>query len=389
MFTNSSNILFGDIYKGKKVLVTGHTGFKGSWLCLWLVNLGAEVIGYALESETNPSLFNALGLENRMKSIYGDIRDEEHLFSVFYDHQPEIVFHLAAQPLVIRSYQETRSTYEINVIGTVNLLEAVKNTPCVKTVINITSDKCYENREWVYGYRENDPIGGFDPYSASKGAAELVTSSYRNSFFNIEQYGITHNISLASVRAGNVIGGGDWSQDRLIPDCVKALANGERIIIRNPFATRPWQHVLESLSGYLHLGAAMMLNPHEYAQAWNFGPDDNAVLNVENVVADVIETWGEGEYTVMPDVYFHEANLLKLDTSKASINLKWKGTYSAKKAIFETVDWYRHYYNGHSMHEYSLVQLNSYIKAAKEAEIIWSIDNYEKTFSEKTTRTAF
>ena len=255
---------FKNFYTNKKILITGHTGFKGSWLTLWLTELGAEVIGYSLEPPIKPSLFEVFNLKNRIIHIIGDIRDEEKLKDVFKEYKPEIIFHLAAQPLVRLSYQEPKLTYETNVIGTLNLFEGVKEMESVRVVINVTSDKCYENKEWVYGYRENDPMGGYDPYSSSKGCTELLTAAYRNSYFNPKDYGKTHQVSLASVRAGNVIGGGDWQVDRLVPDCVKALSKGETVKIRNPHAIRPWQHVLEPLSGYLFLAMRMWEEPTKY-----------------------------------------------------------------------------------------------------------------------------
>jgi len=274
------NTLFNNIYNGKRVLVTGHTGFKGGWLSLWLKELGAEVIGYSLDPPTKPSFFEAVDLKNKLIHIIGDVRDEKHLLSVFTKYQPEFVFHLAAQSLVRRSYKEPRLTYETNIMGTINVLETVRKTNSVKACIIITTDKCYENKEWVYGYRENDPMGGYDPYSSSKACAELVVSAYRNSFFNPKDYGKIHNIALSSVRAGNVIGGGDWGKDRIITDCVKTLFENKTINIYNPQATRPWQYVLEPLSGYLLLGSKMYKDGRKYSSAWNFGSGDNAIITV-------------------------------------------------------------------------------------------------------------
>lgn len=270
--------LFCGVYKKRKVLITGHTGFKGSWLTFWLSQMGADVLGYALEPDTNPNHFSMLDLP--IASVIGDIRDIEHLTRVFDRFQPEIIFHLAAQSLVRRSYDDPAETFKTNVIGTVNIFEACRRTSSVRAVINVTSDKCYENREWLWGYRENDPMGGYDPYSASKGCAELVTSAYRNSFFNLAEYDRKHYTLLASVRAGNVIGGGDWAKDRIMTDIMEAVSQGEKLYIRNPRATRPWQHVLEPLSGYLLLGQKLLEGEKEFAEAWNFGPNDDGAISI-------------------------------------------------------------------------------------------------------------
>ena len=280
-------------FEKKKILITGHTGFKGSWLTLWLTKLGAKVIGYSLEPPTKPSLFEILNLKEKIVHIIGDIKDEEKLKNIFKKYKPDIVFHLAAQSLVRFSYKEPKLTYETNVMGTLNVLEAVREAKSVKVVIIVTSDKCYENKEWVYGYRENDPLGGHDPYSSSKACAELVVEAYRNSFFNPKNYGKTHQVALATVRAGNVIGGGDWQVDRLIPDCVKALSKGKPIKIRNPNAIRPWQHVLEPLSGYLLLVQKMWKEPTKYCEAWNFGPYEKDIATVKEIVEKVINLWGK------------------------------------------------------------------------------------------------
>ena len=284
-FNIQDSTLFNGIYNNKTVLVTGHTGFKGSWLCFWLIQMGAKVIGYSLEPPTSPNHFELLNLD--MVSVIGDIRDSDKLNAVFAQYQPEIVFHLAAQPLVRLSYKEPVETFETNVIGTLKVFEACRNTKSVRAIVNITSDKCYENKEWVWGYRENDPMGGYDPYSASKGCAELVTSSYRNSFFNVNEYGKSHNVLLASCRAGNVIGGGDWAKDRLMTDIMVAVSEGKKVVIRNPRATMPWQHVLEPLSGYLMLGQKLFEGKKEFAQAWNFGPGEQGAITVKEVVENI------------------------------------------------------------------------------------------------------
>lgn len=359
---------FNNIYDGKKVLVTGHTGFKGSWISIWLKNLGAEVIGYSLEAPTEPSFFNICKLDHKITSVIGDVRDDEKLNKVFEKYKPEIVFHLAAQPLVRLSYKSPKETYETNVMGTVNVLEAARNSSSVKAVIIITTDKCYENKEWVYGYRETDPMGGHDPYSSSKGCAELVVSSYRNSFYDEK------GIALSSVRAGNVIGGGDWAEDRLIPDFVKAVSEDKSIVIRNPLATRPWQHVLEPLSGYLWLGALMFQDKEKYNSGWNFGPRDTDVLNVEEVLKLSIKAWGKGNIEMDKNAQPHEANLLKLDISKVKACLKWNPVYDVNKAVDRTIQWYKAYYENknENMYEYTLKQIEEYEKEAKKQNLKWS-----------------
>jgi|Deesub1362A_J573_1020465.scaffolds.fasta_scaffold00600_9 CDP-glucose 4,6-dehydratase len=342
---------FKEIYGKKKVLITGHTGFKGSWLSVWLMELGAEVIGYSLEPPTKPNLFESINLKDKVTHIIGDVRDEKHLTATFEKYQPEFVFHLAAQPLVRCSYKKPKLTFETNVMGTVNVLEAVRKTKNVRVCIIVTSDKCYENREQVYRYREVDPIGGYDPYSSSKGCAELVTNAYRRSFFNPRNCGKIHNVALSSVRAGNVIGGGDWGEDRIIPDCVKALSNGETIIIRNPSATRPWQYVLEPLSGYLLLGALMFKKGTKYSDAWNFGPYDANNITVEELVKLVVKYWGGGTYTIDTSVHPYEAKILKLDISKACALLGWKPLYDIHKTVERTINWYKNFYNNVSKEE--------------------------------------
>jgi len=359
---------FGGVYKNKRVLITGHTGFKGSWLAIWLKMLGAEVRGYALEPPSDPSNFEACGLQDKLIHIHGDVRDHKHLLSVFQEYQPEFIFHLAAQPLVRFSYEEPRTTYETNVMGTVNVLEAARVTNSARVIINITSDKCYENKEWVWGYRENDPMGGYDPYSSSKGCAELLTAAYRASFFNPNRYE-AHKVSLSSVRAGNVIGGGDWGQDRLIPDCIRAVSQDKPILIRNPDATRPWQHVLEPLHGYLLLAVFMYHSGPRYAGAWNFGPLNAEVLTVEEVVNKFIHYWGSGSSTIPASLNAsnshppHEANWLKLDCSKAHTLLHWKPRYSIDQALKETIEWFKVYYKGggkEEMHKKTRVQIMNY-----------------------------
>lgn len=355
--------MFSDVFKNKTVLITGHTGFKGSWLTLWLHNLGAKVIGYSLEPPSVPNFFEACNLKSRMTHIHGDVRDLQHLIEIFDIHQPEFVLHLAAQPLVRLSYADPLTTYETNIMGTVNLLEAVRQTKSVKVVVNITSDKCYENNEWAWAYRENDPMGGHDPYSSSKGCAELVTSTYLRSFFNPEHYDKKHHVGLASVRAGNVIGGGDWGNGRLLPDCVRSLSNKEEIIIRYPKAIRPWQHVLEPLSGYLHLASKLRSEGPKYSGAWNFGPMDAEVWTVEEVTREVCKLWGDGKYAIDNQTQLHEANWLKLDCSKARIELGWKPIYPIKLALEKTVSWYKEFYSnvtGDALRSYTLNQIEEY-----------------------------
>lgn len=361
-------------YANKTVLITGHTGFKGSWLTLWLSALDAHIVGYSLKPNTQPNIFEACNLEKRITHIIGDIRDEEHLTEVVQKTQPEFVFHLAAQPLVRLSYEDPKYTYETNIMGLVNLLEAVRKTDSVHAVINVTSDKCYENREWIWGYRENDPMGGHDPYSSSKGCSELITSSYRMSFFNANQ-NVGYNTSLASARAGNVIGGGDWAHDRIIPDCIRALTRKEKISIRNPHAQRPWQHVLEPISGYLWLGLLLRHYGAKYSSSWNFGPKENQAISVSELVNRIIQIWGEGDWFSQKNTHkqLHEASYLKLDISKAYQLLNWFPLYNANEALNETIKWYSFYYQGNGdLYNLSLEQLRGYIGKAKESKISWS-----------------
>jgi len=358
---------FKNLYDNKTVLVTGHTGFKGSWLTLSLLELGAKVVGYSLEPPTVPSLFEILGVKDKINHIIGDVRDQKHLDSVLKKYNPDFVFHLAAQSLVRLSYKEPRLTYETNLMGTINVLEAIRRVNSVRACIVVTSDKCYENREAVYCYKETDPMGGYDPYSSSKGCAELIVNAYRCSFFNSDNYK-EHKLALSSVRSGNVIGGGDWSQDRLIPDCINFLSKDEPITIRSPEATRPWQYVLEPLFGYLSLGQLMWQEPLAYSDSWNFGPKENSISKVEDIVKLVIKSWGKGQYQVVKDSKLHEARLLSLDIDKARNILKWEPAYSLDKALEETIGWYKKYYelgktaDINQMYEYSLNQIREYIK---------------------------
>ena len=352
-------------WKGKRVLLTGHTGFKGSWLSLWLQSMGANVVGYALAPPTNPSLFKVAEVGKGMTSIIGDIRDLEHLRKVFTEHKPEIVIHMAAQPLVRYSYSEPVETYSTNVMGTVNLLEAVRSTDSIKAVVNVTSDKCYENREWVWGYRENEAMGGYDPYSNSKGCAELVTAAYRNSYFHPEKYK-EHGIALASGRAGNVIGGGDWSDDRLIPDIIRAITQGKPVNIRNPLAIRPWQHVLEPLCGYLLLAQKLYEEGAGYAEGWNFGPRDEDAKPVQWIVEKLTEAWGEGaNWDLDGGGHPHEAHYLKLDCSKAKARLGWYPRWNLDETLSKIVGWQKNYQQTADMKAVTLEQIDIYSKGVR------------------------
>lgn len=336
---------FNNFYKGKRVLVTGHTGFKGSWLSIWLHELGAEVVGVAKDPVTEKDNFVLSGIGNKIKAdIRADIRDGEKIKEIFAEYQPEIVFHLAAQPLVRLSYDIPVETYETNVMGTINIMEAIRATDSVKVGVMITTDKCYENKEQIWGYRENEPMGGYDPYSSSKGAAEIAISSWRRSFFNPADYGNKHHVSLASVRAGNVIGGGDWALDRIIPDCIKAIETDEPIAIRNKKAVRPWQHVLEPLSGYMLLASKMWDEPTKYCEGWNFGPRAESISTVWEVASKLIANYGKGELKDMSDPNaVHEANLLMLDISKAKFRLSWEPRLNIDQCLYLVADWYKRY----------------------------------------------
>lgn len=354
-------------WKEKRVFLTGHTGFKGSWLCLWLHLLGAKITGYALHPPTTPSLYELCRIDSLVHSIMGDVRSKDRLQEAIIKTRPEIVIHMAAQPLVRSSYQSPVETYETNVMGTVHLLEAVRmavaNGIPVKSVVIVTSDKCYENKEWVWGYREQDALGGFDPYSNSKACAELVTACYRNSFFHPNEYEI-HGVGLASARAGNVIGGGDWAPDRLIPDCIRALLNGEKIKIRNPGAVRPWQHVLEPLGGYLMLAQRLYEDGNRFSQSWNFGPHDQDVKPVEWIVRRLCEKWGKNAaYEIEPDAQWHEASYLKLDCSKAKAELGWQPVWNLEQTLDGIIDWARAYQQKQDLRTLCLAQIADYCSA--------------------------
>lgn len=346
-------------FKNKRIFITGHTGFKGAWLSQILLLAGANIKGYALEPEEDPSLYNILGLDKALNSVIADIRDAKKLESEITSFKPDIVLHLAAQPLVRRSYKEPVLTYETNVTGTLNLYEAVRKTPSVKSVINVSSDKCYENLELGIPHKESDPMGGFDPYSASKAMGELLTASYRNSFFNPKDYDATHQAALASVRAGNVIGGGDFAEDRILPDCARALSQKKEIVLRNPLATRPWQHVLEPLFGYLLLARKLYESP-DYGSAWNFGPELEGVKTVEELTKEFIGQWGGGKYTTEDKKNPHEAKKLSLDISKARRLLEWTPLYDFKTAVDLTADWYKAFYEGLDVKELTVKQIKDY-----------------------------
>lgn len=355
--------LFGGTYYGKRVLITGHTGFKGSWLSLWLHGLGAQVTGVSLSPEADPNHWNLLNL--KIDDRRQDIRDFDALKQVINNIEPEIVFHLAAQPLVRHSYRNPLETWSTNVMGTANVLEACRRQSSVRAIIAVTTDKCYQNKEWECGYRENDPLGGHDPYSASKAGSELVAASYRSSFFH--QPGAP---LLATARAGNVIGGGDWSQDRLIPDLVRSIEQSKSLEIRSPKATRPWQHILESLSGYLALGQQLMIGGDAFAEAWNFGPEHEGNQSVEQVLVKLKEQWPDITWHTNDQDQPHEAKLLYLDSSKARSYLKWQPVWGIDTALGKTIDWYRIWLD--SKRGISEQQLSEYVLDAKSSHVSWA-----------------
>lgn len=353
-----------EFWKGRRVFLTGHTGFKGSWMALWLQSLGADVTGYALTPPTHPNLFDIAGVAGGLRHIVGDIRDLDALHRALADCKPEIVIHMAAQPLVRYSYDEPVETYATNVMGTVHLLESVRRVGGVRAVVNITTDKCYENREWIWGYRENEPMGGYDPYSNSKGCAELVSAAYRSSFFNPADYA-RHGVALATVRAGNVIGGGDWAKDRLIPDILTGFEAGQVVHIRNPNAIRPWQHVLEPLRGYLMLAERLVEHGPEFASAWNFGPHADDARPVGWIVERMGGLWGEGAHWQVDDgKHPHEANFLRLDITKAMTGLGWHPALRLDAALEKIIEWSRARMSGADMRKVTLTQIESYQMAA-------------------------
>jgi CDP-glucose 4,6-dehydratase len=348
-------------WNGKRVFLTGHTGFKGGWLSLWLASMGAKVTGYALAPNTIPNFFEVVHVASDLEQSHiADIRDLEKLQKAMADARPEIVIHMAAQPLVRYSYANPVETYATNVMGTVHVLESIRSLDCVRAVVVVTTDKCYENKEWAWGYRENEPMGGHDPYSNSKGCAELVTSAYRQSYFSPEKYA-EHKVAIASARAGNVIGGGDWSEDRLIPDAIKAFETNQALMIRNPLATRPWQHVLEPLSGYLVLAQALYEQGAKFDGGWNFGPREDDAQPVQNVINLLIKNWGgKAGWTQDQSEQPHEAHSLKLDCSKAHQYLHWVPKWNLEQAIKNITQWQKDYQQKSDMHEISLMQIAVY-----------------------------
>lgn len=363
--------MFENIYKDKHVLVTGHTGFKGSWLCAWLSDLGATVAGYSMDVPTEPSHFEVLGLSDRIKHFQGDVRHKSSLDEVFNKFQPEIVFHLAAQPLVRRSYEDPILTFETNSMGTLNLLECLRNQPSVVATVLITSDKCYENVEWLWGYRENDRLGGKDPYSASKACAEVISRVYMESFFREK------GPCVATTRAGNVIGGGDWALDRVVPDCIRAWSNGEKVVIRNPHATRPWQHVLEPLSGYLVLGQKLLQGVTEVKnESFNFGPSAKVNQSVGDLIADMARYWPGAEWKFEQEIDpgKPESTLLKLNCDKALQLLNWNSVLNFSETIRMTGEWYQVFYSQESpsVSETTSRQIEEYTHLATQSNLVWT-----------------
>ena len=355
--------MFNRAYSGRKILVTGHTGFKGSWLCLWLATIGAKVVGISLPPEVMPNHWSLLGLD--LESHYLDIRDHNRLQAEIQTIDPEVIFHLAAQPLVRRSYQEPVETWETNVMGTANLLNAARKLTNLKAIVVVTSDKCYENKEWSWGYREIDRLGGHDPYSASKGASELVTASFRNSFFNLQSSGL-----IASVRAGNVIGGGDWSEDRLIPDLIRSISNSNKLAVRSPHSTRPWQHVLDCLSGYMQLGERLIGGDRAFAEAWNFGPEQTSNRKVSELLQAFKKFVPSCQWTQSDGQAVHEARLLHLDSGKAKERLSWMPVWSFEEAIEATANWYQIWLNRGEI--ISRQQLEAYCNLARARDLAWT-----------------
>ena len=348
-------------WKGRKVFITGHTGFKGSWLCMWLHELGAKVKGYSLEPPTNPSLFNEANVDSLVDSEIGDVRDIEKLTKSIHVFQPEILIHMAAQPLVRYSYDAPIETYAVNVLGTAHVLEAAKNCKSIKSVVSVTTDKCYENKEWLWAYRENEPMGGHDPYSSSKGCAELVTASYRKSFYE------KRSIGLATARAGNVIGGGDWALDRLVPDILRAFEKNQPVVIRSPNAIRPWQHVLEPLSGYLKLAQALYQDPRSYAEGWNFGPNEDDAKPVSWILDQMVGSWPGSSWKLDQSAENpHEANYLKLDISKAKSKLHWRPIWSLSETLSQIVSWHKNWVSGMDMQKTSIDEISKYMHSMDE-----------------------
>ena len=367
-----------DAFDGRSVLVTGHTGFKGSWLSIWLNQLGARVVGYSLEPPTTPSNFLESRLAQHLTDVRGDVRDLARLCETIVAHRPTVVFHLAAQPLVLLSYQQPKETFDVNVSGMVNVLEAVRTTASVRAVVCITTDKVYENQEWLWGYREIDELGGHDPYSASKAMAELAAAAYRRSFFPVERYA-EHGVALATARAGNVFGGGDWGEHRLVPDCVRALTSGRPIQLRNPGFVRPWQILLEPLSGYLWLAAKLLSKEGiRFAEAWNLGPADRQQITAEQVVQKAIQLWGTGSYSTGTTQQEVETEVLRLDSDKATHRLGWHPICDWEEALGETIGWYRAHQESYErggtvdMHQVCVDQIARYTQRAAVAGLPWA-----------------
>jgi len=356
------NFLAKNFFKGKRVLITGHTGFKGAWLSLLLNKLGAHVSGYALNPPTIPNLYNLVYPEKFIESCIADISNFEELKRFIEKIQPEIIIHLAAQSLVKASYKDPRFTYQTNVMGTVNLLEAARDINGIRVILNVTTDKCYQNREWVWGYREDDVLGGHDPYSNSKACSELITAAYRNAFFNADEKD-KNEIFVATARSGNIFGGGDWSQDRLVPDFIRSMQMEEDVVIRNPDSTRPWQFILDSLFGYLTLVEKLYTEGQDYAESWNFGPGDSHNKTVGWIVAELCKNWGgKASYKIEGTHNEHEAKFLKLDSSKAKSRLDWSNVYSLEEGLNKTVEWYRSYLYGKNVRELCEFQIDEFIK---------------------------
>ncbi|MBW8748792.1 MAG: CDP-glucose 4,6-dehydratase [Acidobacteria bacterium] len=358
-------------WQGRKVFLTGHTGFKGGWLALWLAKLGATVRGYALDPSTEPNLFTAARVGSVIEDIRGDIRDAAKLEAAMREFAPEVVFHLAAQPLVLHSYEDPIGTYETNVIGTAKVLDSIRRTPSVRAVVSVTTDKCYENKEWIWPYRETDPLGGYDPYSSSKACAEIVSAAYRQSYFPVAQLGKTHQVAVATGRAGNVIGGGDWSNDRLLPDLVRGFLSRKPVLIRRPHAIRPWQHVLEPLRGYIQLAERLLTHDPRYATAYNFGPIEDDARPVAWIAEHMAAFWGDGASWVVDDAPSpHEAHYLKLDASRARADLDWAPSLRLDAALEYLVRWYRSWDSKADMHAFTLSQIDSYSALSSAKDIV-------------------
>ena len=350
-----------NFWKNKKVLITGHTGFKGSWLSIWLKLQGADIVGISLDPPTNPSIYERAELSSSMVSLRQDICKLNPVKKIFKTYNPEIVFHMAAQPLVRQSYLDPVQTYETNVMGTLNILEGIRSVNSVRAAVIITSDKCYENTEIRKAYQEDHPMGGYDPYSSSKGAVELLISSYRDSYYPVRHYD-SHNTAIASVRAGNVVGGGDWAKDRLIPDVIRSLQNKDKLVIRNPNAIRPWQHVLEPLSGYMQLCESLIQDGETFSGAWNFGPPDTNIYTVEFIVDNLMKLWGsQVEYSIITDDVFHEADCLKLDCSKANKKLNWHSKWNIKTTLCKIVEWHKAEQKNFKCKDFCINQINDYM----------------------------